>query len=659
MEKPQSHDGELLAQWLAKEDETAFRALVSRYSGLVYMAAKRTSGGNDSLASEAAQLTFILLARKAKSLARRASLAGWLHLTATMQAKNLLRRSAGEARKRQQLQTAMDKQEPAKDDTWQELQPVLDDALSTLSEKDREVVLLRFYRALSIRDIARTLGIATDAAQKRIDRATERLRDKLTRRGVQAGGSLAVAITAGFAADAQAAVPVSSLFATKALAAATGGSATLSTGTFTLSTTAMKTISVAAPGCALLAAAIWLGSQFSYIATLEKQNEALRKDISSTSVTQTVSRKTAYVNPLETKPYDWEEVYRQLAAGGGPAPYLRTNGRMVETFKAMTADDLLAALDDLEGSPIAEDKKDYLRSNLALRIADKDPEKMLRRFYGKSDISDEELSSFQGLFRSTLLDWLEKDPTKATEWFDEKMKARREKSPRSDWYGQILIEKGIFDSLLGTDPAMAGQRLLMYPEEQRIEIFRSMGGGFRLKQELHRPYAESIRLALPEADHLNVITWPVVASGDGSVRISFVHLEEYFERIGATQEEREACILAISRDMTKDVRSQRTLEGFRNAATQHVESLREWVGKDTPGLVNAATARCLKGMLRDNTNIGEDTPIWPEVARIALRYHAKSGADEILTAVLDANGAQDHPELAKDLSSRLKKPAKR
>jgi hypothetical protein len=106
MEKPTPSDSELLADWLGRQREPAFQALVARYAGLVHGTAKRTCG-DDSMAAEASQLTFITLAQKAKSLTSCASLGGWLHTTALMQAKNLIRKSQRENRKRQLLQAAM------------------------------------------------------------------------------------------------------------------------------------------------------------------------------------------------------------------------------------------------------------------------------------------------------------------------------------------------------------------------------------------------------------------------------------------------------------------------------------------------------------------------------------------------------------------------
>ncbi len=209
-------DAELLDEWLTHRREPAFRALVSRYAPLVHSAAKRICG-DDALAADASQLVFILLARKAKSLTSHPSLAGWLHVTAVMQTRNLIDKSRRESRKRQLFQSAMENDSQSPPDTSRrEIQPMLDDALNSLSSSDREGILLRFYRSLSTKEIGATLGIATDAAQKRLDRATVRLREKLTRRGVTTAGSLSAVMLAGFSTDAQAAVIFTSILSSKA-----------------------------------------------------------------------------------------------------------------------------------------------------------------------------------------------------------------------------------------------------------------------------------------------------------------------------------------------------------------------------------------------------------------------------------------------------------
>lgn len=242
-------DALLLGRWISHRDERAFHLLVERYAGLVHQASRRVCG-DENLAAEASQLSFITLARRASSLSSRTTLAGWLHITAVMQTRNLLRQRQRENRKHELLRHHMDlqpRETPA--DVWSRLQPHLDEALADLSEADRETLLLRFYRSLSVKEIAGTLGIATAAAQKRLDRATVRLRRQLTRRGCTVGGSLAAAMLAGFASDAQAAVPSTTVLAGKAIAAAgTGSAATFST----LAIIAMTKKTAITTGAALL-----------------------------------------------------------------------------------------------------------------------------------------------------------------------------------------------------------------------------------------------------------------------------------------------------------------------------------------------------------------------------------------------------------------------
>jgi RNA polymerase sigma factor (sigma-70 family) len=227
-------DASLLDEWLRHQSEPAFVALVRRYQALVHDVALRRCA-DDSLAAEASQLAFISLAQKAGSLRSRTSLAGWLHLTALHHSRNLLRRRRREAHKLQRLRTHMDTQLPdIHSDAWRQIQPAVDEALASLSEQDRETLLLRFYRSLSVKEIAAMQGIAFNAAQKRLDRATERLRRLLARRGHTPGGSLASALLVGLAHDPTILLPPVSTIASKAIASATATSTLTTLGILTM-----------------------------------------------------------------------------------------------------------------------------------------------------------------------------------------------------------------------------------------------------------------------------------------------------------------------------------------------------------------------------------------------------------------------------------------
>lgn len=249
-----TNDGDLLRRWLDRGEEASFRELVDRYSGLVYHSALRT-GGNASLAGEGAQLTFIVLAKRARQLASRPSLAGWLHQTAVFQTRNLVRTQHRETRKLQNLTAMTPDIPPDGASAWREMAPVLDDALAALPENDREAILLRFYRSLSFPEIAATIGIAGGAARKRVDRAVARLRTQLERRGCHLSTTACLGALGNFAAEAKAGALCGGALASNALAAT--ATTTLATG-FSSTTIAIimtKKASIAAGAALLLAGA--------------------------------------------------------------------------------------------------------------------------------------------------------------------------------------------------------------------------------------------------------------------------------------------------------------------------------------------------------------------------------------------------------------------
>src|SRR5439155_10779417 len=67
---------------------------------------------------------------------------------------------------------------------WEEIAPVLDEAINELDEANRRAVLLRFFEQRDLRTIGAALGTNEDAAQKRVSRALDKLRTLLAQRGV-------------------------------------------------------------------------------------------------------------------------------------------------------------------------------------------------------------------------------------------------------------------------------------------------------------------------------------------------------------------------------------------------------------------------------------------------------------------------------------------
>lgn len=207
-------DAELLRRYSQDAAEDAFAAVVQRHLNFVYACALRRVGGDSHLAEDVTQQVFAALARQASTLARRETLSGWFYTTTRNVAVQLVR---SERRRQMRESTAVLMNElhstSAQDAEWERLRPVLDDAMDGMSSNDREAVLLRYYEGKSYADIGDRLRVAENTVRMRVDRALEKLRAELERRGVTsttAGLTLALANQATVAAPAGLAASVTS-----------------------------------------------------------------------------------------------------------------------------------------------------------------------------------------------------------------------------------------------------------------------------------------------------------------------------------------------------------------------------------------------------------------------------------------------------------------
>jgi RNA polymerase sigma factor (sigma-70 family) len=214
-------DEHLLEAFVARRDESAFSALLRRYGGMVLHVCRRVLH-NSQDAEDAFQATFLLLARKAGTIRKQQSLAGWLYQVAYRLA---IRVKAQHARReaREQQAVRMQPTPAGFEVAWRELQEVLDEELHRLPAKYRDPLVLCYLQGLTHEEAAGQLGWPLGTVRGRVARARDLLRGRLARRGLSL---TAAAFSAVLAADVARAVPAGLLGRTcKAAVSYAGGRA--------------------------------------------------------------------------------------------------------------------------------------------------------------------------------------------------------------------------------------------------------------------------------------------------------------------------------------------------------------------------------------------------------------------------------------------------
>ena len=274
-----TNDLDLLRQFAHDRAQDAFTEIVRRHVNLVYSAAL-CQIRSPQLAEEIAQSVFADLARNAGSLAGGGAastpktLTSWLYAVTRRTAIDVIRKES-RRQLREQIAVEMTNMNATAND-WTQIEPLLDDAMAALDDTDRSAILLRYFENKSLREVGEALGTNDDAAQKRVSRAVERLREFFSKRNVTIGaGGLAVIISA----NAVQAAPIGlagTISAAAVLAGTAVSTSALVTATKTIAmTTIQKTLITA-----MLAVAVGTGFfEAHQAAQLREQNHSLTQQI--------------------------------------------------------------------------------------------------------------------------------------------------------------------------------------------------------------------------------------------------------------------------------------------------------------------------------------------------------------------------------------------
>src|SRR5262245_4932145 len=187
-------DGQLLKDHLGRRDEAALAALVRRHGPMVWGVCRRVLC-NYHDAEDAFQATFLVLVRKAASIASPELLANWLYGVAHQTALNA-RAATAKRRARERQVTEMPEPAVTEQDLWGDLQPLLDQGLSRLPEKYRVAIVLCDLQGKTRKEAAQQLGVPDGTLAARLARGRVMLAKRLAQRGFAlSGGALATVLS--------------------------------------------------------------------------------------------------------------------------------------------------------------------------------------------------------------------------------------------------------------------------------------------------------------------------------------------------------------------------------------------------------------------------------------------------------------------------------
>jgi RNA polymerase sigma factor (sigma-70 family) len=451
----------------SKRSEPAFAALVQRLSGLVYSSALRRTD-SPQLAEEIMQNVFAIMARKADKLRHHPSLTAWIFETTRLEAEKRRQRKhaalASEANAHHPVSSYNTDDEAA----WKDAVPLLDEVLDRLPQKDRQVILQRFYEDKKISEIAKKTSKSEAACKMRIQRALKKISTFLTSRGVALS---ATAIASALSAELARSAPAQAIAAItpKALAASTTITATtLVTNTVqTMST--IKTISLTSAAVLVIASAPFLVQQSkanklsTQLSELESERTVLEQE--SAKALQAWKDQQNKATSAESAPRTIRDL---LAASDEP---INAESLLKELMQVMMSQDMMGMLkifipianlspdeynkliDEIQDSKTNDQMKMMAMQILGSFAPDTNPAESLER------MMQMELEPYS--YANIINQWATTDPDAALAWYQKKLEAGE------------LLGKGVHNTPEETLMAMLISGVAQNDPARAIKLYQS------------------------------------------------------------------------------------------------------------------------------------------------------------------------------------------
>ena len=181
-----------LVQQAKAGDQNAFAQLVTAYESKIYNLALRYLGNRED-AMDASQEVFLRVYRFLPGFQEESGFSTWIYRIGVNVCKDMLAKRGrrneqplevpDEENESRTIEVADRRYEPEHIMEGVELRTVLADAISSLPEQQREMIVLRDIQGLTYDEIANVLFLESGTVKSRISRARENLRKKLLQNG--------------------------------------------------------------------------------------------------------------------------------------------------------------------------------------------------------------------------------------------------------------------------------------------------------------------------------------------------------------------------------------------------------------------------------------------------------------------------------------------
>lgn len=409
----------------------------------------------------------------------------------------------------------------------------------------------------------------------------------------------------------------------------------------------LKAIHFIPPAVALVLIGVWNASQMRSLASLEKDTTVLKEQIATVTpggipadpVRGNLSGKE---NGTKKTGDSWKEMTERLisARATGEKTHLRAMLDFQQRLSQMSRDELIAALDEISAIDLSDEDRSSIEEMIMDSLIKLDPQYALERFADRIE-ADPDGIGWQ--LSTAMKDWAKKDLVAATAWFDRQIAAGKFESRTLDGRSEMRaqFEAALFESLMGSDPLSAGERLAALPEDQRREVLQQIPFN-ELSPAEQKAYADLVRQLIPaderEGSFAHIAS--ELADGEGYGKVG-----DFLDSVNATSAERAAAAMQAAESRLSNI------AGDANVSQGDVDALRTWLATQAPGQVDSITGKALAEAAQEGGEFGFD-----EASQLALHYQKTSGSDDVLVSFLKSYSARSNLEEARHLVEMISDP---